>query len=103
MVLPIQPTMLDLLATEPTLDLAIAEKKKALLVLSRVPPRSLAADAVVNEIASRKWPLARNRLGNRQAFAASINEGKGVVETARRSAAGQEIEALAKEILRKLP
>ena len=101
-ILPIQPTMLDLWATEATLDLAEAEKTKALLVLNRVPPRSLAADAVADEIEKKKWPLARNRLGNRQAFAASINEGKGVIETAHSSAAGKEIDALAKEILRRL-
>lgn len=101
-VLPIQPTMLDLWATEATLALAEAEKTKALLVLNRMPPRSLAADAVAAEIKKKKWPLARNRLGNRQAFAASINEGKGVIETARKSAAGKEIDALAKEILRKM-
>ena len=101
-ILPIQPTMLDLWATEATLDLAEAEKTKALLVLNRVPPRSLAADAVADDIKKKKWPLAKTRLGNRQAFAASINDGKGVVETARRSAAGKEIDALSKETLRKL-
>lgn len=101
-VLPIQPAMLDLWATEATLDLAAAEKTKALLVLNRVPPRSLAADAVEAEIKAKKWPLAKTRLGNRQAFAASINEGKGVVETARTGAAGKEIEALAKDIQRRL-
>ncbi len=101
-VLPIQPTMLDLWATEATLELAEAGKTKALLVLNRVPPRSLAADAVAAEIKSKKWPLARTRLGNRQAFAASVNEGKGVIETSRGSAAGKEIDALAKEIFRKL-
>lgn len=101
-VLPIQPTMLDLWATEATLALAAAEKTKALLVLNRMPPRGLAADAVVAEIKSKKWPLAKNRLGSRQAFAASINEGKGVAETARKSPAGKEIDALAKELLRKV-
>lgn len=100
--LPIQPTMLDLWATEATLDLAEAEKTKALLILNRVPPRSLAADAVADEIKKKKWPIAKTRLGNRQAFAASINEGKGVIETGRRTAAGKEIDALAKEVLRRL-
>ncbi|MEM8949402.1 MAG: ParA family partition ATPase [Pseudomonadota bacterium] len=100
--LPIQPTMLDLWATEATLDLAAAEKTKALLVLNRTPPRGLAAEAVIAEIKKKKWPLARTRLGNRQAFAASINEGKGVSETAPRTAAGKEIQALAKEIQRKV-
>ena len=101
-VLPIQPTMLDLWATEATLALAAAEETKALLVLNRTPPRGIAAEAVVAEIKKKKWPLAHTRLGNRQAFAAAINEGKGVIETARKSAASKEINALAKEILRKV-
>ena len=101
-VLPIQPTMLDLWATEATLALAEAEKTKALLVLNRMPPRGLLNDAAATEIKKKKWPLARARLGNRQAFTASINQGKGVIETSRKSAAGKEIEALAKEILRKV-
>lgn len=101
-VLPIQPTMLDLWATLPTLELAEAEKTKALMVLNRVPARGRAADAVHAEVKSKKWPLARSRLGNRQAFAASINAGRGVMETARTSAAGKEIEALSKEVARRL-
>lgn len=101
-VLPIQPTMLDLWATEATLTLAEAEKTKALLVLNRTPPRGLAAEAVIAEIKKKKWSLARTRLGNRQAFAASISDGKGVAETAPKSAAGKEIEALAKEIFRRV-
>lgn len=100
--LPIQPTMLDLWATLPTLELAGTEKTKALLVLNRVPARGRAADAVRAEIKAKKWPLAKTRLGNRQAFAASINEGRGVMETARSSAAGKEIEALSKEVARRL-
>lgn len=100
--LPIQPTMLDLWATEATLDLAASGQAKALLVMNRLPPRSLAAEAVTAEIKRRKWPLARARLGNRQAFAASINEGKGVIETARTSPAAREIEVLAREVLKRL-
>ena len=100
--LPIQPTMLDLWATRPTLALAEAENTKALLVLNRVPARGLAAEAVKAEIKANKWPLAKASLGNRQAFAASIGEGRGVVETAARSAAGREISALGKEIIRRL-
>lgn len=101
-ILPIQPTMLDLWATKPTLDLAEAEKTKALLVLNRVPARGLAAAAVKAEIIANKWPLAKTQLGNRQAFAASIGEGRGVAETAPRTAAGKEMAAFSREILRRL-
>lgn len=97
--LPIQPTMLDLWATRPTLDLAEAEKTKALLVLNRVPARSLSADMVRAEIKKNKWPLAKASLGNRQAFAASIGEGRGVIERGARTPAGKEITALTRELV----
>jgi chromosome partitioning protein len=72
-------------------------------VLNRVPPRGRAADAARNEIRQRGWPLAATGLGNRQAFAASVGEGRGVAETAPRSPAGDEVKALAGEVLEHLP
>ena len=57
-----------------------------------------AAEAVRAEIEGERWPLARASLGNRQAFAASIGEGRGVAESAPKSAAGEEIAALAAEV-----
>ena len=54
------------------------------------------------EIVAQRWPLAAALLGNRQAYAASIGEGRGVAETAPSSAAGQEIAALADEVLGRL-
>jgi chromosome partitioning protein len=100
--LPCQPNALDAWATRPTLEIAKAERTGALLVLNRVPPRSRAADQIRAEIEAQGWPLAAASLGNRQAFAASIGEGRGVAETAPRSAAGQEIAGLADEVLARL-
>ncbi|MEM7021267.1 MAG: ParA family partition ATPase [Pseudomonadota bacterium] len=100
--LPCQPNALDVWATRPTLEFAESERTDAMLVLNRLPPRSRAADAVRAEIAASGWPLAGTTLGNRQAFAASISEGRGVAETARTSAAAGEIEALTKEVLARL-
>jgi chromosome partitioning protein len=54
------------------------------------------------EIKANGWPLARAQLGNRQAFAASIGEGRGVAETGANTAAGKEILALSREVLRRL-
>ena len=54
----------------------------ALLVLNRVPPRGRAAEQMRAEIAAQRWPVAGALLGNRQAYAASIGEGRGVAETA---------------------
>jgi len=99
---PCQPNALDLWAIAPTLELAEREKSACLIVLNRVPPRGLAADAVRDEIKRRGWPLSESALGNRQAFAASIAMGAGVVETAARSAAAGEAEAVAGEVLARL-
>lgn len=99
---PCQPHALDVWATAPTLELAEREGTRALLVLNRVPPRGRAALAMRDDIRQNGWPLADAALGNRQAFAASIGEGRGVAETAPRSPAGEEIAALAAEVLRRL-
>ena len=100
--LPCQPNALDVWASKATLDLAQAAGTDALLVLNRVPARGRAADAIRSEIEGERWPLAAASLGNRQAFAASIGEGRGVAETAPQSPAGQEIAALAAEVLARL-
>jgi chromosome partitioning protein len=95
---PCQPNALDVWASAPTLELAQKARTEALLVLNRVPPRGRAAEQMRHEIAAQRWPLAAALLGNRQAFAASIGEGRGVAESAPRSAAGEEIAALADEV-----
>jgi chromosome partitioning protein len=100
--LPCQPNALDVWATRPTLEIAKVERTTALLVLNRVPARSRAADQIRAEIAAQGWPLAEASLGNRQAFAASIGEGRGVAEAAPSSMAGQEVAALAEEVRRRL-
>ncbi len=100
--LPCQPNALDLWASRATLDLAQAAGTEALLVLNRVPARGLAAEAIRAEIEQQRWPLAAASLGNRQAFAASIAAGQGVVESAPRSAAGEEVATLADEVLGRL-
>ena len=71
-------------------------------MLKRVPPRGRAAEQMRDEIAAQRWPLAGALLGNRQAYAASIGEGRGVVETTPRSAAGQDVAALADEVMARL-
>jgi chromosome partitioning protein len=98
-VVPVQPSPLDLWATGPTLTLAADERKPVLLVLNRVPARSSIAESMAAEAAALGVRLATARLGNRAGFAASMVAGRGVVETAPGSVAGREIAALAEEIL----
>jgi chromosome partitioning protein len=99
---PVQPSPMDIWATEPTLDLARAEKKPALLVLNRVPPRSNLTGTLVAELNKLDAQLAETQIGNRVALAAAINEGKGILEYERSGAAAREIKALAEEVLRRV-
>ncbi len=100
-VVPLQPSPMDLWATKPTLSLAAKEGAEPLLVLNRVPPRGKMPDAVRAKIAEQDLPLAEAMLGNRVAFAASMMEGKGVVETEARGSAAAEIQVLADELARR--
>ena len=95
---PVQPSPMDLWATKPTLEMAKREKSQALLVLNRVPARNKLADTIRAKIAEEGLPLAATQLGNRSGFAASMMEGKGIVETSPRSTGAEEIRALAAEI-----
>lgn len=97
-IVPVQPSPMDLWATRPTLDLAVKEGSRPLLVLNRLPPRGKMHDAIRAKIESDELPLASASLGNRVGFAASMMEGRGVAETAPRDAAAVEIQALADEI-----
>jgi chromosome partitioning protein len=98
-VVPMQPSVMDLWATQATLDMAKAERVPALIVLNRVPPRSRAAEEVAAEVATMGVPLADARIGNRVALASAMHRGKGITEYEASSMAAQEIEALAREIL----
>lgn len=98
---PVQPSPIDLWATKPTLDLARAEKVPALLVLNRVPSRAKLTGVVLEAYNALDVPLAESQIGNRVALAAAINEGQGILEYQRSGAAAREIKALAAEVLRR--
>jgi chromosome partitioning protein len=100
-VVPMQLSPMDLWATWPTLELITNEKKNAMIVLNRVPPRARVADSLVAEMTKAGLPLSRASLGNRTAFVASMIDGKGVTEADPRSAAATEIRLLADEVLRR--
>ncbi len=97
-VIPVQPSPMDVWATEPTATFAADQGSDARLVLNRVPPRSRLVDAVRGMLKDKKLKIAKNVLGNRVAFAASMMEGMGVTESERSSLAAKEIRMLAKEL-----
>jgi chromosome partitioning protein len=92
---PVQPSPIDLWATKPTLELARAEKIPALLVLNRVPPRANLTGTLLEAYNALDVPLAETQIGNRVALAAAINEGQGILEYERSGAAAREIKSLA--------
>ena len=101
-VVPIQPSPLDLWATEPTLTLARLEKRKTLIVINRDQTRMKLSETLAGHIADLGTEVAEATIGNRTAFAASMMGGLGVVETAPRSKAAFEMLALADEITKRL-
>ena len=97
--IPVQPSPPDLWAAEGTLQLAAAERKKVALLLNRAAAKSKLRTLVENEILGRRLMLLAPALGNRTGYAVAFAQGMGVAETAPRTAAGQELFALATAVL----
>jgi chromosome partitioning protein len=97
-VVPVQPSPLDLWATAETLKMAQDERRRSLVVLNRVPPRSRLTEDIAADLASAGTPIAATRIGNRVALAQAMALGLGVIENARMTPAAAEISALAEEI-----
>ena len=97
---PIQPSPLDIWACGPTLQLVLQEKKPLTLVLNRVPARAKLNEAIMERLDKINIQVARQTLGNRVAYAASILQGLGVVEYEPSGTATAEIRNLAREVCR---
>jgi chromosome partitioning protein len=96
--IPVQPSPLDLWATAATLKMARDERRRALVVLNRVPPRSGLTDEIAAGLAHAGASIAAARIGNRIALARAMALGLGVVESSGTALAATEINALAEEI-----
>jgi chromosome partitioning protein len=95
---PIQPSLPDLWASEATFKLAEAERRPHRIVLNRMPHAGRLREVVLDELARRKAPVLDARLGNRNAFAAAFALGLGVTESEPRGTAAAEIRALASSL-----
>jgi chromosome partitioning protein len=95
---PVQPSPLDLWATEATLAMAREERRPAVVVLNRVPPRSGLTDRVAADLAAAGAAIAATRIGNRVALVRAMASGLGVVESPGANSAAAEITALAEEV-----
>ncbi len=96
--IPVQPSPLDLWATAATLAMARDERRQILAVLNRVAPRSSVTERIAGELAEAGAPIAAARIGNRVALVHAMTQGLGVLETAAVGPAAAEITALAVEI-----
>lgn len=99
-VVPLQPSLPDIWAAEGTLKLAAEEKRRACLVLNRVPGSSKLRDATARELRQRKLAVLPATLGNRAAFSQAFAEGLGITEFAPRTAAAAEFRTLLDAIMR---
>ena len=95
---PVQPSPMDLWATRPTLQLAVTAGKPILLVLNRMPPRGRLAGEMATLLQGFQVPIAEASLGNRAAYAAALAEGRAVGELEPRGKAAAETAALADEV-----
>ncbi len=97
-VIPVQPSPMDVWATTPTASFAKDQGTDVRLVLNRVPPRSRLVETVQGFLKKDDLALTTATLGNRVAFAASMMEGLGVTESEPSSQAADEIRTLAAEL-----
>lgn len=98
---PCQPTPLDLWATDATLKMAADEKTPARIVMNRVAPRGVAADEIQATLTESGGEVLSARIGNRVGFANAFAAG-GAALSGRKSRAGEEVLALRKELDRVL-
>ncbi len=97
--IPVQPSPPDVWAAEGTLKLAAAEKRRATLVLNRLPPSGRLRETMVTSLQQGAHPLLAATIGNRTGFASAFAEGLGVTEATPRSIAANELRALLSELL----
>lgn len=94
-IIPMQPSPLDLWATQATLKMARKAKVPVKMVLNRVNPQAKLSQKMREEMKD----LSLSLFGNRVIYAGALLVGKGVSEMAPHSVATQEIEALASDLL----
>jgi len=99
---PLQPSPMDLWATGATIALARAAGVPILVVLNRAPSRSKVVDLTRRRLGEQELVVARAAIGNRVTFASSMLEGRSVLELSPKSMAAAEIRMLVQEISARL-
>src|SRR5215470_1773469 len=98
-VIPVQPTPIDVWSTDSTLALIARERVSGLIVINRVTQRARLAAEMIAAIRALGCVAANAQLGNRVSFAAAMGKGSTVLELEPSGKAAQEVQALADEVL----
>jgi chromosome partitioning protein len=97
-VVPVQPTPMDVWTAGATLALAKNEGVSSIIVLNRVPPRARLTADMMTKLQEYGAPIADARLGSRVAYAASLLHGKGAGEYEPSGDAAREVTLLCDEL-----
>src|SRR3984885_119619 len=100
--IPVQPSPPDIWAAEGTLKLAAAEKRRAAIVLNRVPAAGKLREIMAAQLQRDGKPMLTATIGNRTGFVTAFAEGLAVTENAPRSIAANELRALLDELLERI-
>ena len=96
--MPMQPSPADFWASEATVKLAEAERRRIMAVLNRAPATGKMKANILAALAQRGVPVLAESLGNRVQFASAFLDGLAVTEAAPKSPAAAELRALAAAI-----
>jgi chromosome partitioning protein len=98
-IVPVQPSILDVAATQRTVDLLKANKVPAVAVMTRAPSRR---DEETNEtekaMAALGLPMLSSWMGERKVYRRALTQGQAVAEFDPSSKAAKEIKQIWKEI-----
>jgi len=95
---PVAASHVDLWATDGVIDLARREGKRVLIVMNRVRAGSRLSAEVTEAARQLAADVATASLANRVAYAETLGNGLGVLESPRDGAARAEVSALAAEL-----
>ena len=97
--IPVQPSLPDLWASEATLKIAAAERRPVAVLMNRVSARSGLRLTVEADLRARGLAILQAALGDRRAYAQAFAHGMGVAEAQPRSVAATEMAAVASAVL----
>lgn len=101
LLIPCQPSSLDLDAVADTVNIARLAARPALFVLNGCKAGSALVEQAADALTDYKLPIAPVRIGHRVAFVKSLTHGLGVIEAERNGPAAKEINQLYKYICSK--